>query len=148
MWISYFNDLKITAIHQARCVCQNWTKTFSSHPHCPFIISTMQYLPRSLTILLEPDTPFRADQILHNFGSAQMPRINSSTAGSLPFLSVLFEQSVIWSAGNLKQCYLVCSITLLIHPDNRAVNYIILYTTVAWTTYIIITQSFIHSSDI
>lgn len=99
----------------------------------------MEYLPRSLTVLLEPGTPLRADQILHNFGSAQMPRINSSTAGSLPLLYVLFEQSVIWSAGNLKQCYLVYSITLLIHLNNHAVNYIILHTTVAQTTYIIIT---------
>lgn len=27
------------------------TKTVSSHPHCPFIISTMQYLPQSLWAL-------------------------------------------------------------------------------------------------
>lgn len=32
-------------------LAKNRTKTVSSHPHCPFIISTMQYLPQSLWAL-------------------------------------------------------------------------------------------------
>lgn len=123
MWISYFNDPKIRAFHQVLCACQNRTKTFPSHPHCPSFISITEYHPASifesnLTVLQEPGTPSKADQILHNFRRAQMPRINSSTAGSLPLLSALFEQPVIWSAGYSKQFYLVCSITLLLHPNS------------------------------
>lgn len=128
MWISYFNDPEITAIHQAWRVCQNRMKTFSSHPYCPFIFSKMEYLPQSLRALsqyfmglshLLEQTKYYITLEEHRCPESTQVRLAVYPYCLFYLNSLLFGlleiwNSVIWSAQLLNRCIrtTVLSITL------------------------------------